>query len=273
MRNRWSNSAGIVGILVVLGSGLSCGETVEIGELVRETKSVELGDAESVDVEIEMGAGKLVIAGGAEDLLEGEFIYNVIGWEPEIEYDVRGGRGHLKVLRPIGRGGRLSKRARYEWGLRLKDEVPIDLDIELGAGGSYLELGSLMLEGLNITTGAGEVQVDLSGRPSVRSLKLETGAGDVTVDMRGDWRRDAKATITGGVGRLRLRLPVDVGVRVEAEKGIGKISAGGMVREGDAYVNRAYGASDVTLDIRCATGIGAIILEVDGYVEPEGVTI
>jgi hypothetical protein len=273
LRNRLSKSAGIAGILAVLGFALSCGETVEIGELVRETKSVELGDAESVDVEIEMGAGKLIVGGGAEQLMEGEFIYNVIGWEPEIEYDVRGGRGYLKVLRPIGKSGRLSKRARYEWDLHLNEDVRVDLDIELGAGGSYLELGRLMLKDVNITTGAGEVQVDLTGRPSVRSLKLETGAGDVTVDMRGDWREDVKATIMGGVGRLRLRLPVDVGVRVEAEKGIGKISTGGMVKEGDAYVNRAYGASDVTLDIECATGIGAIILEVDGYEEPEGVTI
>jgi hypothetical protein len=47
-----------------------------------------------------------------------------------------------------------------------------------------------------------------------------------------------------------------------------------MIRDGDALVNRAYGTSDVTLEIECATGIGAIILEVGkGGQAPGGVTI
>jgi hypothetical protein len=263
----------VVYLAAILLLAAGCGETVEIGELVKESKSIDVGGAESADVEIEMGAGKLFVSGGARRLMEAKFIYNVIGWEPEIEYDVRGDRGHLTVRRSIGKGGTLGKLGRYEWDIHLNERIPIDLDIELGAGGSYLDMGSLTLEELEISTGAGEVEVDLTGRPSVRNLKLETGAGDVTVDMTGRWRRDLKASIIGGVGRLRLRLPSEVGVRVEAEKGIGKVSASGMMRDGDAYINRAYGSSDVTLEIECATGIGAIILEVGDGEEPGGVTI
>jgi hypothetical protein len=273
LRDVISRIAGIGLVVCILVLTEGCGETVEIGELVKESESVDAGDAESVDIEIEMGAGKLSVSGGSSRLMEGEFIYNVIGWKPEIEYEVRGTRGHLKVRRPIGRSAVLSGRARYEWDIRLNEDMPIDLDIELGAGGSDLDLGGLTLKDLRISTGAGEVEVALTGRPSVKDLRLETGAGDVTVDMTGDWREDAKATIVGGVGRLRLRLPSDVGVRVEAEKGIGTVSASGMTKEGNAYVNRAYGRSGVSLKIDCATGIGSIILEVGGGAEPAGVTI
>ncbi len=273
MRRVISRIAGIGWVVCILVLTAGCGETVEIGELVKESKSVEAGDAEFVDIEIEMGTGKLSVSGGTGRLMEGEFIYNVIGWKPEIDYEVRGTRGHLKIRRPIGRSASLTGRARYEWDIHLNQDMPMDLDIELGAGSSYLNLGSLTLEDLRISTGAGEVEVALTGRPSVRDLRLETGAGDVTVDMTGDWREDAKATIIGGVGRLRLRLPSDVGVRVETKKGIGNVSAGGMIRDGNAYVNRAYGGSGVTLEIECATGIGSIILEVDDGAAPAGVTI
>jgi hypothetical protein len=154
---------------------------------------------------------------------------------------------------------------RNEWDLRLKDDVPMNLSIGLGAGSNYLELGSLSLSRLDIQTGAGEVEVDLTGSPSVSRLDVEAGAGDVTVDLTGHWEGDLVAHIKGGIGRITLRLPYDVGVRVNAEKGIGKISASGLTRKGKAYVNGAYGESDVTLQIEVETGIGKINLELSGY--------
>jgi hypothetical protein len=70
-----------------------------------------------------------------------------------------------------------------------------------------------------------------------------------------------------------LRLPDDVGVRVDAEKGIGKISARGMRKRRSAFVNEAYGESEVTLRVKCVAGIGSIILECGEYARDEGVTI
>jgi hypothetical protein len=51
-------------------------------------------------------------------------------------------------------------------------------------------------------------------------------------------------------------------VRVNAEGGLGQINAEGLQREGDAYVNDAYGDSDVTLDVDVRGGVGQINLEV-----------
>jgi hypothetical protein len=53
-----------------------------------------------------------------------------------------------------------------------------------------------------------------------------------------------------------------VGVRVQAEGGLGKINAGGFQREGKAYVNDAYSDSDVTLNVDVRGGVGTINLEV-----------
>jgi hypothetical protein len=59
-----------------------------------------------------------------------------------------------------------------------------------------------------------------------------------------------------------VQLPSEIGVRVNAEGGLGQINAEGLQREGDAYVNDAYGDSDVTLDVDVRGGVGQINLEV-----------
>jgi hypothetical protein len=259
----------VTGFFLVAG----CGETVETGDLVLESRSVDLDDAESVDARIRMGAGKLTVAGGADKLMEANFEYNVAEWKPEIAYRISGGRGKLTVEQPGGHGTSLGRGVHYEWDLRFNDQVPLDLNVELGAGGSYLDLGNLSVNELNITTGAGEVEVFLTGRPQVEDLDLQVGAGDVTVDLTGTWSDDLDADIKGGVGRVTLRLPEDVGVRVDAEKGIGKVSARGMLRKDGAYVNEAYGRSDVTLRIDCAAGIGSIILEMGEISDDDRATI
>ena len=122
----------------------------------------------------------------------------------------------------------------------VNDEVPIDLSVEMGAGESDLDLDSLDLTGLN----------------------LAMGAGETTVDLTGVYERDLAAAIEGGVGRATVRLPSQVGVRVRAEGGLGRIKAGGLRREGEAYVNDAYGDSDVTLEVEVQGGVGEINLEV-----------
>ena len=257
----WS---GLIAVSMVLAG---CAETVEIGDLVEESRSVEMGDAQSVEADITMGLGKLVITGGADDLMEADLTYNVPDWKPELDYRVRGEEGHLVVRQPSSRDLGWSRRVRYEWDLRFKEGVPLDFTVELGAGRSYLEIGSLDVRRLDLDAGAGEVEIDLTGQPTLEELEIETGAGSVTVDMTGQWRADLEADISGGVGKLVLRLPRDVGVRVDVEKGIGRIKADGFTRRGGAYVNEAYGESDVTLRIDCTTGIGEIILELG---EPGG---
>jgi Na+-transporting NADH:ubiquinone oxidoreductase subunit NqrF len=47
-----------------------------------------------------MGAGRLTIDGGAKDLSDGSFIYNVLSWKPEASYNVSGTVGEFVVQQP-----------------------------------------------------------------------------------------------------------------------------------------------------------------------------
>ena len=233
-------------VVIVLVAGavaalflVSCG-TQGIGDLQRESRSVDLDNAQSVRAELKMGAGELNLTGGADALVEGDFAYNVADWKPEVNYDVTGDAGELSVEQGSGEDIPVGGDARNEWDLRLNDDVPIDLSVQMGAGESDLDLDSLTLTGLD----------------------LQMGAGATTVDLTGSYERDIAATIEGGVGEATVQLPSEIGVRVNAEGGLGQINAEGLQREGDSYVNDAYGDSDVTLDVDVRGGVGQINLAV-----------
>lgn len=220
--------------------GTQRGGTQQVGEMQRESQSIQAEDAQSVRANLRMGAGELNLTGGADQLMEADFAYNVPDWKPKVNYDVRGDTGELTVRQGSGGGVRLGGDARNEWDIRFNDEVPTNLSVQVGAGESDLDLDDLTLTG----------------------LELEMGAGRTTIDLTGDYERDIVASIQGGVGQATVQLPSEVGVRVEAQGGLGEINAEGLQKEGEAYVNDAYGDSEVTLDVDIQGGVGQINLEV-----------
>ena len=214
-------------------------DDVRVGELRTESQSVELGDARSVHVKMLLGAGDLKVTDGAERLLEANFTYNVAKMKPEVEFT----NGTLVLQHPDVNGYRTLQDIRdfrNEWDLRLNNDVPMSLSLDMGAGTSDLQLAGLSLTGLDILLGAGKSTVDLSG----------------------GWSRDLDVTIDAGAANITVRLPRDVGVRVEAG-GVARIEASGLKQDGYVYTNEAYGTSDVTLHINILTGIGQINLEVE----------
>lgn len=229
-------------------------------ELQIESHQVNLSDAESVRTEINMGVGNLKISGGADELLESNFSYNVASWKPEIEYTVNDGLGQLIIQQPKNRGtptGNFSN----EWDLRLNNNVPMDMNIDLGVGEADIELSNLNLTSLNIDMGVGDVTLDLSGSRSLTNLDIEMGVGEALVDLTGIQENDLNATIEGGIGDLTLRLPSDVGVRVDVEKGIGDIEANNLYVDGNTYFNDIYGKTNMTLHFDIEIGVGDIKLE------------
>jgi hypothetical protein len=258
-------------LLLILASCV--GERPETGPRVEEYRSVDLLGAGSVRTEIEMKAGTLRIGGGAEALMEADFIYNVAEWKPVVTYEVEEGRGDLLVRMPESEWSSFGEDVKYEWDLRLNDDVPMEMFVELGAGESRLDLASLSLTRLKVMNGAGETHVDVGGNPTLERLNIYTGAGEVELDLTGRWDHDLDASIKGGVGEITVRLPDDVGVRVDASKGIGSIKAHGFTKEGGDYVNEAYGKSGVTLSIDINAGIGEIRLETGEVSGGEGTII
>src|ERR671913_1699261 len=216
------------------------GTQQQVGKMQSESKSVDLKNAQSARAQLKMGAGELNLTGGADQLMEADFSYNVSDWKPKVSYDVSADEGELLVKQGGAGGSSLSGETRNEWEIRLNDEVPTDLVVQMGAGESDLDLDSLTLKGLD----------------------LKMGAGKTTVDLTGDYAQGFDASIQGGVGEATVLLPSGVGVKAKAEGGLGKINAKGLKKMGDSYVNDAYGESDVNVSVDVKGGVGEINLKV-----------
>lgn len=203
-----------------------------------DTRSeVELQGAKSVHANFNMPAGMLTISGGASKLFEADFDYDGFRNAPRVEYSVNEGVGQLNV-RQEDSGFHVGKRDNT-WNLRLSDDVPLELALEMGAG-----QGDLRLRGLDVTR-----------------LTIHMGAGQVRVDLTGGRKQDLQAEIKGGVGQATIRLPKNVGVQVHASGGIGAVNAHGLRRDGGTYVNDAYGKSPVTIRMNIHGGVGEINLD------------
>ncbi len=227
-------------VLVLSMTSCVCiGERVELVDLRTEEQTIDLGGAERVVIEVDIGIGKLNVRGGSSALLDAEFTYNVEEWAPTVDYSVKDGRGYLSITQPDAQGKSVPDHARNEWELSLSEEVPLELSIDMGVGNVQLDLGDLRLTDLSVDQGVGNVKINLIGERT----------GDLT------------ASVDGGVGEIAVLVPSSVGVRVEADTGIGSFSARGLKKHGGAYVNDAYGETESTITLSIDAGIGKITVE------------
>ena len=228
----------LAAILLLLTGCINPIRVIRPGPLRTETQTIEAKGATAARVELEMGAGELTLGGGASDLAQANFTYNVDAWKPIVSFTVTNGTGKL-IIRQPSFGVSAAATIRNEWDISLNNTLPTDLKVQLGAGKSTLDLSSLVLSAVDVECGAGETAIDLSGV----------------------WTKSAIIKISGGVGQLSVRLPKDVGVRVKADTGIGNTNANGLSKDGNVYTNATYGTSPITLDLDIEAGVGEIRLD------------
>ena len=247
-------------LLVTLGcTTLDIGlKVADVGPLERTSTTIERGDVDRVNATIRMAAGSLSVEGGADDLLDADFKYNVPDWKPEVRYDVTDSVGRLDIRHADSDALPIRDKARNEWDFQFNNDVPIDLRIEIGAGDHDLDLEDIILTDLDVKLGAGDMDLSLGGNAGLERVDLDVGAGDVKIDLAGTWEQDASVDIQGGIGKTTIYLPQNTGVRLSVTQGIGDLDISGLSREGGVWVNDDYGNSDVNLDIDIQAGIGEI---------------
>ncbi len=255
----------LLGSLIVLVLSLTACNfgMIETGTSQEKSETVEVGGAETAVVNIAMGFGELTVSDGADDLMDAEFTYNVEDWEPEVNYAVSGSNGRLNITQPDSEfAGIPDSDIVNKWELQLNNDIPMEIDVKLGAGENNLDLRSLNLERLSVESGAGSSTISLGDSP-LRIVDIQAGVGEMNLDLSGSWEEDANITIETGFGDTSIVVPSDVGVIIHADLGIGDLDANGFRVQGDNYVNDAYGESSTTLSIDLQGGAGGITLQLE----------
>jgi len=200
-------------------------------------KVIETAGAKAVKMSVKMPAGEIRIGGGASQVLEGDFNYGD-GWlSPKIDYSVSDGVGELDLSQESA--GKLMTHSDNTWNLKVNDALPLDLEVDVGAG-----RGEFRFAKVNLTR-----------------LELNIGAGEVDVDLSGERAKDLEVDVHGGVGEANIRLPKNVGVVATVHGGLGSVDTHGLKEEDGQYVNEAYGKSPTTIHLTVNGGIGSIKLQ------------
>jgi hypothetical protein len=251
--------------------------------------SRQLRDTLPQRIRVQYAAGKLDVRGTADPLLYAMHLrYDEARAIPLHRYDAQ---QHSTVLgvESLGRGLRTSSGDdRDETGelkLQLPARVPLELDLELGGTQSVLELGGLSLHSLRLECGATDASLLFStpNRTRMRDLEIDVGAADFTavnlgnanadqirvrggigvvdLDFGGTWTQDMTVSTRLAVGKLMLRIPSDVGVRLEVQRVAAGFEHEGFTKRDDAWYSENYDRAPRKLRLRAETFFGKIEIQ------------
>ena len=166
--------------------------------------------------------------------------------------------------------------------------MPLDLALELGGTHSVLDLGGLSLRSLRVECGATEASLRFRepNRVRMRDLEIDVGAADFTavslananveqvrvrggvgivdLDFGGTWTHDMAVATRLAVGKLTLRVPADVGVRLEVQRVLAGFDHDGFVKRGDAWYSENYERAPFKLQLRAESYFGQLEIRRDG---------
>jgi hypothetical protein len=259
-----------------------------VGETQTVNRAVQAQGAKSLAASLEIRNGNLNVDGGAGDIFEGSFTFNVKGWQPAIDYSLNDGEGDLTVTQGDSKFPGLW-RTRNDWQVKFNDSFPLDLSAGISSADARFRLDTLPVTSLIVDNSSGNVITDLSGnKPDLTRVKIDGSSGNIdlsmngiyekyvqldiqnssgriSADLRGQWHNTLAASITNSSGGVTVHLPGDVGVRVRVKTSSGYINSDGMKLESQEqgaslYVNSASGNSPITLQIDVETSSGDITL-------------
>ena len=123
------------------------------------------------------------------------------------------------------------------WTVGLNPEIPLRLELEVGASRNWLDLRKLQVKELRLSTGASATTIDFPEKAGQTTAWLKSGAAMVEVNI-----------------------PSGVAARIRARGGMASIEVdtARFPRMGDEYQSSDYAAAENRLDLDVETGVGVV---------------
>ncbi len=271
--------------VLLLFTGCNFEERVPI-EMVSINQTQPLGNEKALASTIHFDIGSLEISSETDSslLYSLDLEYDRSSYSPDIDYESAAAGEKAKFFFSLGSTHRIGiRRERHNNRLRLtfNDSIPLNFNITSGVGDARLALSGLKVSGLQIESGVGAAKISAYepnlipceririnsgvgridavglGNLNFRELEFEGGVGGASLDFTGEWQHDADVHIQVGVGGVHMRMPRDIGVKVEAEKHfLSGLHLDGFTQRAGSYYNETYDDATVRVTIRVVTGVG-----------------
>jgi hypothetical protein len=188
-------------------------------------------------------------------------------------------------LKPTGQGGiRVSSKEHLAQTatIELSREVPLTLDLSLGATEATVDLGGLRLRRVNLETagsktlvrfaqvnpgrcdslavnaGAAEVTLESLGNSRCQAIRIGGGAGGVNLDLGGAWADEARVTVSVAVGQVKLKIPRDLGVELTVEQFLASFEPKGFEKDGKVWRTPGYAQASHRISLNLSTTVGGV---------------
>jgi hypothetical protein len=167
--------------------------------------------------------------------------------------------------------------------LAFTDSIPLELSVVAGVGDSRLSLSGIKLARIDFESGVGGAKISAYepnpipcdyvrlkngvgsieavglGNLNFSQLDFEGGVGGADLDFTGEWKRNADVRIEVGLGGVNIRVPRELGVRVEAEKHfLSGLHLEGFSQRDSVYYSENYDNASIKISINATTGIGGL---------------
>ncbi len=257
-------------------------------EITSISQSQPLGQEKSLYSNIRLDVGALEISAGdsSAPLYSYEVAYDKNSFAPDAYYILPSGDTegrlsfHFHSTRTPGGG---QKNEINKLHLAFNNSVPLNLDVTAGVGELRFSLSGLSLSRLDLkagvggakltsyepnpilcdhirlTSGVGEMEAIGLGNLNFRQLEFAGGVGSADLDFSGDWKQSADIEIRVGVGEVKMRMPREIGVRVDSAKNfLSGVHLEGFRQSNSSYYSENYERAAIKASIRVTTGIGGL---------------
>lgn len=203
--------------------------------------AIPLDGATSGEIRITLGAGELTLQGGAsnDQLMEAN-VFSAVEMQPDFTQAMNLSKKTVTMTETADKKKEwFALHSPNSWDIRLNDNVPVTVNVNVGAGQTRLVLGSLNLDSLVVNNGAGDTEIDFDmyhGGPF-------------------------QAEIHNGVGDLTLRIPRGSNTRILVHHGVGDITTNGFVQNDEMYTTSGFSPALPVNEIILMQGVGSIQLE------------
>jgi hypothetical protein len=191
---------------------------------------------------LEFGLGALNVEALADspNFVEGTVGYSRYSLPVEKGFRVREGQARFSLqARTRSIPLWLPGDAGEDWDLRFSTRIPLQLEVEIGAGNVRMNLRELKVTRLDVEGGAGRAFIRF---PSAAAL--------------------TEASISAGVGEITVQIPENVGARVRVSRALTavRVENSRLTRSGDEYISTNYATAENKLELRVESAVGAIII-------------
>jgi len=211
------------------------------------------GSSASIDLDLNCGNVTVSVAPGTTWRVDGQ---DRDGIGPNISAD----NDSLRVRSRDDDGFFEAINDRETWRVSLPDSVLLDVNLNLNAGSSSLDLGGAAVETLDLDLNAGSAILDLASLRELGDLRVGINAGSLELTLP---NQSLTGSIEANAGSVQLCVPPGVALRLNTAESIVSsydFEGEGLVKQGSTWETPGFGTATVRIELDTAANAGSISL-------------